>query len=558
MIEPAGEARLQRLSAWAAILLGLFAVVYGINRVPLLEPDEGRNAEVAREMRAAGEWITPRFHGLPYLDKPALYFDAVGLSCALFGRSEASCRLPSVLFAAGAAVATFLLGLRLLDRTRALLGAAVLTTAPLFVGFARVVIFDMALTCFVTLALFFAVEGRRGRPWGFPLAWAATALAVLTKGPVGLLLPVLGTVALFLGEGLPRPFGRYFHPLHIALFFVVTLPWVLAVERGNPGFLRYALVTETFERLTRPTFHRTGSFFYYVPVLLLGLFPWSLAAMGMILSRLRSIRRLALPSPERGLILAAGAIVLFFSISTSKLGGYILPAFPPLALLIGSEAARGSARRRMWAWISGIILLALGCLLSMDSIRSFVIGRLQQPEALSGAVETLAARVGAASIAIGALLATLGFIRRETSSFLLLSLWLPAVVLLGLGPALRYAEANSSREMASELRRLGGNDVRVAALHCLPLSLDYYMGRVVPVVSRTGEELTSTYAARNYEKIREAGTSGIWDAVEFEARLARSEVDIVITRGHITLGPGFQPAGRVGRYRLWSPVEAQP
>jgi 4-amino-4-deoxy-L-arabinose transferase-like glycosyltransferase len=550
-----GSAGGRRL-ATVAILLGLFAICWGINRIPLIDPDEGRNAEVAREMLAARDLGVPHFQGLPYLDKPALYFDAVALSQAVFGRSEASSRLPSVLFAAATAIATFLLGALLLGRRKALFGAAVLMTAPLFVGFARIVIFDMPLTCFVTLALLFAEEGRRGRRWGFPLSWAATALAVLTKGPVGLLLPILGTVTLSLGQARPLRLKRYFHPLNIVLFFAIALPWVIAMEIRNPGFLRYVFVIETFERLTQPTFHRTGSAFYYVPVLLLGLFPWSLAALGRVPAWIKAARGLARPSPERGLVLASLAIVLFFSFSTSKLGGYVLPAFPLLAILVGGEAARQGERPGGFAVVPGIVLLVLGAVLSLGLTRGMIAHSLRQPEALSGATAALLLRVGVLSIAAGAALIALAAARRAAPTFLVLGLWLPCVVVLGCGPMLLYAEENSSRRLATELRRLGGDDVRAVSLKCFPIGLDYYMGRVVPVATSTGEEITSTYVARCFDKLRQGEMPGIWSPEELAARVSRKEVDIIITRGHIDLVGDCSLAGRVGRFDLWRPAPA--
>ena len=546
---------------WVAavtILLGLFAVCWGINRIPLIDPDEGRNAEVAREMLARSDWIVPHFQGLPYLDKPALYFDAVALSQAVFGRSEASSRLPSVLFAAATAVASFLLGARLLGRRKALLGVGVLMTAPLFVGFARIVIFDMPLACFVTFALLFAEEGRRGRRWGFPLSWAATALAVLTKGPVGLLLPILGFVMLSLGQEPPRRIGRYFHPLNILLFFAVALPWVIAMEIRNPGFLRYVFVIETFERLTRPTFHRTGSVFYYVPVLLLGLLPWSIAALGRVPAWIRGLGGFARPSAERGLLLASAAIVLFFSFSTSKLGGYILPAFPLLAILVGGEAARLRGRPGGFAFVPGIALFLLGAAFSLGFTRGMIAHSLRQPEALMGAAQALLLRVGVVSITFGAALIALAAARRAAPAFLILGLWLPLVVALGRGPMLLYAEENSSRRLAVELRRLAGDDVRVASLECFPIGLDYYMGRVVPIATSTGEEITSTYVARYLDKFRQGETPGIWSPEELAVRASRKEVDIIVTRGHIDLNGSYELAALVGRFALWRPASAAP
>jgi hypothetical protein len=574
-------------AAGAAIVFGLFGVFFGIQRLPLLDPDEGRNAEVAREMLEARDWIVPRFQGLPYLDKPALYFDTVALSYVLFGQSEASSRLPSAVFAAGVAIATFSLGTRLLGRWKALAGTAVLVTAPLFVGFARVVIFDMPLTFFVLLAVFFSEEGRRGHSWGFPLCWVSTGLAVLVKGPIGLLLPILGTVALALGQGRPYRLRKYFHPLHIVLFFAVALPWVLAVEARNPGFLRYVFFVETFERLTRPTFHRTGSPFYYVPVLLLGFFPWSIAALASAPRWLRHARGLLRPSPERGLIFAAAAIVLFFSLSSSKLGGYVLPAFPLFALFLGAEAVHSVGRRWAWTWIPGFALLLIGLWLSVGASRNVILGRLHLSESLLGDAGTLLGRVGIVSLVTGALLLGLGIARRVTvgaiasiaeqgagsrgpdfegraaagsrllavmgrapAALLVIAMWLPLTVAAGFGPVLRYADENSSRALAAELRKIGGNGVRVVAVHCLPTGIDYYMGRLVPVVTETGAEFTSTYVARNFPAL-ERRAPDVWSDSELASRLAQREVDILITRGNTSPSAGCRLAGRWGGFSLW-------
>jgi len=295
-----------------------------------------------------------------------------------------------------------------------------------------------------------------------------------------------------------------------------------------------------------------------VPVLLLGIFPWSLAALGRVPAWLRAARLLARPSPERGLVFAAAAIVLFFSFSSSKLGGYVLPAMPLIALLIGAEASRAEESRGAWTWAPGVVLLLAGLFLSVDATRALVTSGLHQPPALAAAAETLLVRVGAASIVAGAILLVFGFTRRAAPGLLLLGQWLPSVVALGLGPALRYAEENSSRELAAELRRLGGAGVRAAAVRCFPVGLDYYMGELVPVVTETGDEFTSTYISRNFDELRGRASAAVWSARELESRAARKEVDILISRGNITLNVGCRPAGRIGRYSLWFPAGAAP
>jgi len=542
---------------WLVAGLGLLSILFNINRIPLIEPDEGRNAEVAREMLEQGDWVVPRYHGLPYLDKPALYFDTVTLSFALFGRSEAAARLPSVVFALGTGFAMWLLGRRIVGGRAAAHALPVLFTAPLFVGFARIVIMDMALTFFVTLALYFAEEGRRGQPGGFALAWAAAALAVLTKGPVGLLLPILGTVALAAGRGMPLRLKAFFHPAHLLLFLALLLPWVIQVESRFPGFLRYAVAVETIERLTQPTLHRTGPVYYYLPVLLLGFFPWSLVILGRIPVWIRSAWRLASPSSSRGLLLAAAAIVLFFSISRSKLGGYVLPALPLLALWVGSmmEKALQQPAVSPWTWVRfpAIALAAVGVFLIAGPLLGLPLGRWAgQPADLAGSVTALSLGLGIVSAAVGLLLFASDLVQRRSVAPVLLGLCVPSMILVGAEPMLRYAEANSSRELACQMRKCGQGPLRAAAVRCLPTSLDYYLGQVVPLVSDTGREITSTYAEREFDRLRRVHSRELWGDEDLSQRLEHAQIDVLITCDARVPAKGVLPAGRVGRYRLWT------
>src|SRR5262252_456338 len=393
--------------------------------MPLFEPDEGRNAEVAREMTVSGDWVAPRLHDLPYLDKPALYFDAVALSQRIFGKSEGAARLPSLLFAAGAVLATFLLGRALWADATAGFAAVVLATSPLFFGFARIVIFDIPLTCFVVLAWWAAERGRRGAGWGYPLAWVFIGIAVLVKGPVGLLLSVVGHVGMALGQTPPRRLGRFFHPLHVVLFAIVLTPWVAAMEARHPGFLRYALLVETMERLTRPTFQRTGPIWYYAPVLLLGLLPWSLVAIARAPQWIQGRSRWLVASPERGVGLAAAVLVLFFSLSKSKLGGYVLPVLPLLALLIARSAQRAAERRGTWSVVPGVLLVLLAAALLVLGLSDFALApHLKQPPDLEPALDTLLLRAGAIASIVGLALLLLGRARAVAAPWIL-ALYVP-------------------------------------------------------------------------------------------------------------------------------------
>ena len=535
---------------WLLLLLTSLAAVRGIDRMPLFEPDEGRNAEVAREMSASGDWVVPRFHGLPYLDKPALYFDAVALSDRLFGTSEGAARLPSLLFAAGAALATFLLGRALWSDATGGLAALVLATSPLFFGFARIVIFDIPLTCFVVLAWWAAERGRQGAAWGHPLAWVFIGLAVLVKGPVGLLLGVVGHVAMALGQAPPRRMGRFFHPLHLVLFALVLAPWVTAMELRNPGFLRYALLIETMERLTQPTFQRTGPIWYYAPVLLLGLLPWSLVALARCARWLVRGRQWLAATPERGVGFAATALVVFFSLSKSKLGGYVLPVVPLLALLIARSALRAGERRGTWSVAPGVALVLIAIGLLAAGLGDLTLApRLRQPADLEPALDTLLVRSGAITLIVGFALLLLGRARAAAAPWIL-ALYMPTQVFFVTTPLEEYMDRISSRALARALVAAGGANARVVAVRCFPTGIDWYLRRIVPVVTENGRELTSTYVARNFESLR-AAAKGLWSPQELTERRARGEVEFLITDRGAAPDPPVVPLGDFHKYRLW-------
>lgn len=540
--------------AGLAVFLFLMAAILSAVRPPLIDPDEGRNAEVAREMLAGNDYIVPSFHGLPYLDKPALFFDLIILSYRLFGQNEFSARLPSILFALGTLAVTWALARDRFGIGRAWGATAILASAPLFLIFARTVIFDMALTFFVALAIWLGQRGCRGWRWAGVLAWIPIALAVLVKGPVGLLLPILGTVALTIASGRPYRLGRFFHPLGFVVFAACLAPWLWAVEAREPGFIRYALLVETVERLTAPTFHRTGPVWYYVPILLLGLFPWSVAAVTWLPGWIRGAARgdLKNPSADRGFLAAFAAILVFFSLSQSKLGGYVLPAIPLAAILLSGGLSR---RSHAWPLASGLILIPFGIAAIMIS-RS---GRLleswtRQPGEPTEAVAQVVLSIGIVSIVIGA---SLILLRRTRWAPLPLSMVFPVIVAVSLPAIVRYSDEISSRRIAAAVRDRGGE---VIAVRCFPPGLDYYLGRVVPVVTETGREITSTYVERNYARF--IGSSdgrpsspggGLWRPQDLDVRLRHPPAEgcVLITRNDDPPAPTFRVVDRLGRYRIW-------
>jgi 4-amino-4-deoxy-L-arabinose transferase-like glycosyltransferase len=469
-------------------VLGLASIpfLYGLGAWPLIEPDEARNAEVAREMLAGGHWSIPHFDGLPYLDKPILFFWMVAAAFRVFGASEAAARLPSALAGLATIALTFEIGRTLLGWRRGLLAAVVLATSPIVLAYGRLVIFDLPLTAFVTAALYCLVRARQSgddRLW-LPLAGLAMGLAILTKGPVGIAVPLL---AWFAGRGaLPRRQRGTFGPRLAATAAValVVVPWLVLVARQEPDFLRYAFVDETFHRLTSAEqFHREAPVYFYAETL-----AWALGIWGVVLAALaptlvrcwrRGGRDAAVTAfAVRGTL----ALLVFFTLSASKRPHYILPAMVPIALLVAiaidADRARTAAVLRIAAWAVGLagagLLVAM--LLGVRPPGGFTL--LLTPRLLSA--------VGVCLVAWAAVTLAAGpEFRRAVACA---ALFTPLLGMAIIGPLAGYAEARSSRELARHAK-----GARVMSFETFPMSLPFYLGRPVPLVSRSAMALTSNY-----------------------------------------------------------------
>jgi 4-amino-4-deoxy-L-arabinose transferase-like glycosyltransferase len=498
------------LTAWFAFLLA--ALAFRLGGYPLLDPDEGRNAEVAREMASTGDYRVPRLDGLPYLDKPVLFFAVDALAIRALGPTELAARLPSLLFALATAGLTAAFAARLFGGETAWVAGTAAAATPLSVAFARTVIFDSMLTFFVTLALaafYLAIEekreekvaGRRGAPiWAWStLAWVAIALGVLTKGPVALTVPLLVAVP----YALWRRAGRaLLYPLGPVLFLGLVLPWVWAMSRQVPEYLHYTLVTETWHRMTTDQFERTGPFWYFLPCLLVGALPWSFVILGA-----RRHFRLRGEDGRRDprivfLLLWLALPLVLFSLSHSKRPQYVLPLLPAVALLVAAAWRRADPRSPLpglragaWAWVG------LGALLL---VASFVLpGRHALPPDQVGPIARAALVWGVTSIlgGIGAWLAA-GRLSAGRREWAVVALALPAATLPFLFvPVLgELGDAFSSRDLAAAVAPQLAPGVEVVGVRVYPTSLPFYLQRTILVAGPRGRELTSNYIIDSYSK----------------------------------------------------------
>ena len=477
---------------------------FRLGHLPLIQPDEGRNAEVGREMKASGAWLVPTYNGVDYLDKPAFYFKAVALSLAAFGDNETAARLPSCAFGLGVLALVFAFCQRLHGRRTALLAVIVVATMPLFLANARTVIFDIALAFFVCAAIFAgylaeAADGRARRNW-YLLGAAAAGFATLVKGPVGFLLPTLVLLIFHRIEGRRGVLRRFFAPLNLLVFFAATLPWFVGLCLVHRDFLHYGLIEESFNRFTSAKkFHRSEPFYFYLLIVAGTFLPWSLLLPEAGVKTWK--QRWARHPSDRLCLVWSVAIVLFFSLSQSKLPGYILTVTVACGILVArlfnaalSNPLGLSARlagRAAGAFGGGCLVAALVVAAGAAQAAKLA-GPLRIPVAEAERLGQCALPLLLVLVGCGMAGCVAYFRRQAALSFLCLALFAPLFVIANLGMFDVVFAAKSARALARQLPALPPG-TELACLECFPNGLPFYLGRTSTLITQDGRELTSNY-----------------------------------------------------------------
>jgi 4-amino-4-deoxy-L-arabinose transferase-like glycosyltransferase len=351
------------------VLLAALAILVGLDNLerPLANPDEGRYSVIAREMAHTGDWVTPRLNGLKYFEKPPLQYWATAAAFKVFGESEIAARAYTAFCGLVAILAVFFTMRRLRERVPALVAVSVLLTSPYFLGMGGIVTLDMGLTAWLTVAVgaFLVAQARardeRERRRLMLVAWAAMALAVLSKGLVGIVIPA---AAIFLHCLVHRDW-RLLRKLEwgrgLAVFLVIAAPWFILVARENPEFARFFFIHEHFERFLTPGHRRVEPWWYFPVLLLVGVLPWMLALLPAAVAAWKADDPARDFPWRRFAVLWSGFVLVFFSVSSSKLPAYILPAFPMLALVLGDWIEREDPARlaRFLAPVAIVVAVAL-------------------------------------------------------------------------------------------------------------------------------------------------------------------------------------------------------
>lgn len=343
-------------------LLAVVAVVWFSNLEyrTLIKPDEGRYAEIPREMVVSGDWVTPRLNDLKYFEKPPLQYWATATAYTLFGEHQWTSRLWTGLTGFAGLLLVWFAGMRLFGREAAGYAAMLLASSMLYVMMGHINTLDMGVTFFVTLGIFSLLiaqsekDALLQRNWML-LAWAGMGLAVLSKGLMGIILPGTAVLIYCLVQ---RDFTvlRRMHWLPgIAFFLLITTPWFYQVMHANPEFFERFFIYEHYTRFTTKELGRYQPWYYFVPILLAGALPWTVL---MFDSVFRSGSADKSFNAARFLTIWAVFVYVFFSVSGSKLPSYLLPMFPALVLLMGRRLAQIRERVLFWQ-IAPVVPFAL-------------------------------------------------------------------------------------------------------------------------------------------------------------------------------------------------------
>lgn len=483
------------------LLIAMAGLVFFLNLggAALWDVDEGRNADCAFEMMQADNWIVPTFNGNLRIDKPALLYWLQISSYSLFGVNEFAARFPSALAALFTVLAAYELARAMFGRATGLCAGVILATTPMLVGAARFANPDALLNLFTTLTLaVFWIGLEQRRWWWFLLLGACSGLAVLAKGPVGLVLPSAVNVAFLLWERRLRVFWDWRWLGASAVFALVALPWYIWVGLETHGeFLTGFLWTHNLERGMSAMDLHAGFPGYYLVVLTVGTAPWSLLAWAAVWfgfwSALRTpwtklarwwsasadARSAATPevaAAYRLLLCWIAVYLVFFSIAATKLPNYVLPTLTPLAVLVGRLLERwrtGEIAMPAWFRVLGVVLLA-----------SFGIGLGIGLAMVPAPLDDLRYFAPLGVVPVGAAVAVGWLMRNRRVAGLVGVLCLTAVLLLT--PLAGYASAVFNRckaapilaEQAALLQP--DRDIRIGCYHMEHLpSLNFYVHRNV-------------------------------------------------------------------------------
>ena len=474
--------RQKRSSGWLLwIVLGAMWFATGPVR-PLIDPDEGRYAEIPREMAVTGDWVTPRLNGLKYFEKPPLQYWATAAAYSAFGFSEWTARIWTVGLGFLCLPMVFAWTRRLYGDGAGWAAAAALAVSPYYELIAHLNILDSGFSFFLSGAVFaFALglnspEGSSSERRWVLLAWLGAALAVLSKGIVVGVLTGATLVAYTAIERDIRPWRRLHLLLGLSLFLLVTVPWFVVVSARNSSFLEFFFVHEHFARFLTKVHKREEPWWYFLSLLAIGALPWLFTMPAAVRRAWRDNGLEKGFKPLKFLLIFSAVTLLFFSVSSSKLAPYILPMMPTLAALIGVSMSSSPTFVRTCARVTGVLMPVLVAGFFIYTMRRY--GYFPQ-----SAIQWV---IGAVVVGLYGVWATL---KREVPSAA--AVWATAAsAILGwqcLLSAFTELPERSSYKLVMTIKPLIGPQTELFSIGQYRETLSPYLGRTMTIVGFQGE-----------------------------------------------------------------------
>jgi len=459
----------------------------------LVRTDEGRYAEIAREMVVTGDWTTPRLNGYKYFEKPALQYWATAAAFELFGVREWTARLWAALTGFLGVLLVLHFGNRVFGPPVGGLAAAVLAGSALWAVIGHMNTLDMGVSFFMSLAVFGVVLAQlddataRERWWWMHAAWAGAALAMLSKGLIGIVLPAGAFVLYVLVQRDWRRLARLHMGTGLLLFLAIATPWFVAVSAANDEFFRFFFIQEHFQRFLTKVHGRYEPAWYFIPMLLIGFSPWILSLAPALVQAWRHAPERDPEGkfrPARLLLIWSVTVFVFFSASSSKLPSYILPIFPALAVLVALHAA-GAGRALLAA--QGALYAGLGVAAALLAPQILREASARLPAELLGEYVPWIRAGGLGMLGLAAACAYLALRGRTVAAVIFLAaggLFSTLSVLLGHGT---LSPAYSAYHIAEKIRPGLKADVPFYSVNTFDHTLPFYLGRTVTMVAYTDE-----------------------------------------------------------------------
>lgn len=467
-------------------------------------PDEGRYAEIPHEMLVSGDYVTPHINYIKYFEKPPFFYWLQAASLKVFGLNEWAARIPNALMALLGCLMTYVAGRKLYDRRTGWLASLILATGLLYYGMARFITLDMTVSVFLTGSLFSFLlaqksldshlrgDGRNTKTF-ILLMYIFSALATLTKGMIGFIFPgMIIFVWLFLFNDW-RNLKYYLSLSGILLWLLIVLPWHILVQLRNPEFFHFYIIEQHFARYFTTYANRDQAFWVLPSFIILGFLPWTAFLLQALKSHWPKSWKQRFAAKEAiFLMLWAGLIYLFFQFSHSQLPPYVLPIFPPLAILVGNYLANAWQEQKQKGIFIGLLIISL-ILLAAIIIALILASQNQLFPLPRTAWLTLFLAIGTAFIPLWSY--WLGGVKAA-----LITLFITLVLLMtSLSPNYPLLQQRSTKTLAAILLPMLTPSDQVTSYHSYFQDLPFYLQRRVALVGWGVDELDFGIQHQNME-----------------------------------------------------------